>query len=450
MTKLKITILALIAVFFTAVIIIQVCTKEQNEDREKEFTVSVCPVEIKPYEPVIDSFGTILYKSKHDITSLQSGKVIEKKVKEGDYVKQGQVLYVLKNNELEIQHAKYLNELNSALANISLYEAKLEERKHEIQKEMASIENIRLELQKIDSQISTLKENLELNGQLNKLGGISDKNLKDQEEELKLLETNRLIILQQLSVSELGFTKEDLITAGINPESDEAGFQEQIIELNSRSCLADLKVARAEYENAEKNVQLTQKLLNDLIITSPVNGIVGATNFENGEYVSSSTKVLTIVNINTCVATIPLQESQIDNVSPGMITIVSIPSINKEIKSSITEISPFADSTSGNFTAKINFPNPDAKVKPGMFVKCSILTEIKKNYLTLPESAVVNASEKESYCYSVKNNIAVQKPVSLCFIKDGIAFIETGIDSDDIIINHPSSKLKDGSRVKIL
>ena len=48
-------------------------------------------------------------------------------MKEGDYVKQGQILYILKNVELEIQHAQYQNNLNSALANVELYKAKVTE-----------------------------------------------------------------------------------------------------------------------------------------------------------------------------------------------------------------------------------------------------------------------------------------------------------------------------------
>ena len=101
----------------TAITVFTVFKKLHKENvKPDNNTIEICSVETEFIDSKIETYGTVTYKTKHDITSLVSGNVIEKKVKEGDFVKRGQILYVLKNVELEIQSAQYQNSLTSAKA----------------------------------------------------------------------------------------------------------------------------------------------------------------------------------------------------------------------------------------------------------------------------------------------------------------------------------------------
>ena len=136
----KIIIISFIIIlaFITGIILLNKMTKKK-EIPESNIRVSVLKPEYKTISPTIESFGTVQYKTKTDITCLQDGQVINKMVSEGELVKKGQILYVLKNTELEIQHSQYINELNSSKANIDLYLAKLEEHKRIVQSALLNI-----------------------------------------------------------------------------------------------------------------------------------------------------------------------------------------------------------------------------------------------------------------------------------------------------------------------
>lgn len=447
--KIIIISLIIISIFITG-IILKNKFRNKKISPDSEIQVSIFNPEYKTITPTIESFGTVQYKTKTDITCLQDGQVINKMVSEGDYVKKGQILYILKNTELEIQHSQYLNELNSNKANIDLYLAKLEEHKQTVKSALLNIKNKELEVLEIEKQIKIQKDQLEKTKALNSLGGISDQAVVDFENQISSLETSKEILTHQLSIAKLGYTEQDLIANNIVPSSDPSELQNQILELNVRSSQADLTVAKTNYENAKKNVELIEKLISDLTIRSPIEGIVGITYFENGEYISKNEKIITVMDISTCIASIKLQESQINSISNGMNTIISIPSINKEYATTISEISPFTDPATGVFFVKANFSNPDLTIRPGMFVKCLITSDLIQTYIEIPESALVNTQQNTADCFCVQNDIAIKHSVKINFIKDGKAYIEEGILPDDKVINFPSPRIKEGTHVKII
>ena len=149
------------SVVFIILIILFIKSKTKIKTKpSEEISVSTIQTKYNQISIPIETFGSVIYQTKNEITNLVAGTVIEKKVKEGDYVKQGQILYILKNVELEIQHAQYQNNLNSALANVELYKAKLTEDEQFAKSKLYEIENKKTEISKTTLVIKKLKEQL--------------------------------------------------------------------------------------------------------------------------------------------------------------------------------------------------------------------------------------------------------------------------------------------------
>ena len=435
----------------TAITVFTVFKKLHKEDvKPDNNTIEICSVETEFIDSKIETYGTVTYKTKHDITSLVSGNVIEKKVKEGDFVKRGQILYVLKNVELEIQSAQYQNSLTSAKANVDLYKAKLAEQIQYVQSKILSIQNKEAEIKQMTLNLYSATEKYNKNVEINRLGGITDQNLKDMQDEISSIKTSLEILEREYQISLIGFSKDDLIKNGINPSENQEIYEKQIIDLNTKTCVAELAVARAEYENSQKNVQLINNLIGELNIRSCVNGIVGITNFEEGEFINQNEKVLTIIDISTCTAEINIQETDIFDIEPGKKAMIEIPSANEIINCTITDISPVADFSTGNFFVKADFKNESQLIKPGMFLKCSIETGIPGQYLKIPESALINSYGDTTDCFIIKNDLALKKNLKIEFTKDGFAYFKNGLENGQQVIDNPSKFIQDGTNVKTL
>ena len=447
MKKLILIFSIIITAFITAFTVIK---GSKNNLRSEADSVDVCSVESEMIDSKIETYGTVTYKTKHDITSRVSGNVTDKKVKEGDFVKRGQILYVLKNVELEIQAAQYENNLVSSKANVELYEAKLAEQTQAVQSQILLIQNKEAEIKQMTARLNSAQEKFDKNVEINRLGGITDQNLKDMNDEISSLKTNLEILEREYQISSIGFSKEDLVQSGITPSDDIKTFNSQIIELNTKTCAAELEVARAEYKNSLNNIQLINNLIDELNIRSCVNGIVGITNFEKGEFVNQNEKVLTIIDISTCTAEINVQETDIYSIQPGKKAKIEIPSANQIIDCTITDISPVADFSTGNFFVKADFSNDRQIIKPGMFLRCSIETGLPDRYLKIPESALINSNGETTDCFIIKNNMALKKNLKIEFTKNGFAYFKTGLEDGQIIINNPSNLIQDGTNVKTL
>ncbi|MBR5933928.1 MAG: efflux RND transporter periplasmic adaptor subunit [Treponema sp.] len=441
----SITLLMLISCYFLIVLSGRKQAKITDEQK-----IDICTAEFETINSKIDTYGTVGYKTKHDITSTVAGNVIEKKVKEGDYVKRNQVLYVLKNIEMEIQSAQYENNLISAKANLDLYKAKLTEQKQLTQSRLLSLKNKEAEISQLKSDLKSAENKYIQNIELNKLGGITDQNLKDMEDRINSIKTDLEIKEREYEISAIGFTKDDLIKNGIIPSENHAIFEQQLISLNTKTSEAELSVAKSEYENAVKNVQLINKLLDDLTIRACTDGVIGVTNFETGEFINQNEKILTIIDISICTAEINIQENDIFKISPGNIAIIEIPSAEKTFSCPITEISPVADYSTGNFFVKADFKNENMFIKPGMFLKCCIPEKETCSYLKIPETALINSTGKTAECFIVADNLAVHKKLDIEFTRDGFAYFKTGLETGQKVINNPSRKIKDGTNVKIL
>lgn len=451
--RLKVFLITLILFFFsllTAYTLIRSQGKKSTARNTKELPVNICYPKMTTFSEPLQSYGTFLYKSKNNVTSMQSGIVVNKLADKGDFVKEGQLLYELKNQELEIQYSQTLNNLNSARANVSLYKAKLKEKENTILCQLLAIENKELELKRYSEQLLIAEEKFRTSKELQNLGALSDQAIKDMQQEISTIQTNAEILNRELSIARFGLTEQDLINEGITPSKDKDEFKKQLITLNSKTSLADLDVAMMELQNANNTVLLLENLLACTKIYSPVSGILESTVFEKGEYINQNDKVATIIDTSVCTAITSIQESILPLISKGIDASINIPALNKTLQTKISKISPVADAVSGSFDIQADITNYDNQIKPGMFFTCTINTDIKKEYLTIPETSLLNTKNNKAQCFAVKNGIAVMLNIKLEFIKNGLAYVNSGISKDEIIITNPESELKDGSRVKII
>ncbi|MBQ0002148.1 MAG: efflux RND transporter periplasmic adaptor subunit [Treponema sp.] len=450
MKKIYIIILSVILLSITTILLINSRIHISKNDITEEISVKTCHPEFENIYSDIESFGTVIYKTKTDVTNLVPGNVISKNVKEGDYVYKNDILYKLKNTELEIEYIQNQNRLNSSKANLELFEARLYEKEKEAKSQLIKISNLKDQIKITEKNISLAHENLENKKALHQLGGITTQEIKESQNQFDSLQTELEIQKRELNITEMGFSKQDLISSGIIPSDDEQLFYNQLIELNTKTSRADLTVAQAEYENSKVSLELTEKLLEDLIIRAPVNGVIGNVNFENGEYIKQNENVLTIMDISTCVAALNIQEGNIYNISVGNRVKLEIPAAQKTIETFITDISPVADTATGNFFVKADFCNKEHLIKPGMFLKCSIANNFHTKYLKIPETALINTTEKNANCFIVKNKMAFMQKVKIAFIRNGFAFINSGLTDEYQIINNPPKNIKDGTYVKVL
>jgi multidrug efflux pump subunit AcrA (membrane-fusion protein) len=396
----------------------------------------------------LNSFGTITYKIKNDITAKVEGIISELNVKESSKVQNGQRLAILRNVQLEIQKDQYENALSSARAALFMAQTKMEETRLGVESRLLNLDKNKLALVQqeleLEDAYNTLKGRKELHG----IGGITDATLKGLELSVSAKEAEIAVRKKDLEIAQLGLRDSDLTNAGYLIAATDEERVNQFIELNTRTVLAEIQSAEANVRNAEKSLDSINKLLDELVIRSTVSGIVGALYFENGEYVSQNERIATVMDTSSVYAVFYIQEQDIINFIQGTPLTIEIPSLNRFFKAAIDEISPVADPQSGNFSIKAEIPNEDFSIKPGMFLKCVIPRVQDISYPVMPQTALLRSSGTAGTVFCIANGVAILKQIAIQAQKDGMVWVSAGLAEGDVVIDKPSPFLKEGEYVE--
>jgi multidrug efflux pump subunit AcrA (membrane-fusion protein) len=420
------------------------CPKKGSNDGEgvSRPVVSAVTVELKRYDNDLSSFGSIIYKTKNDITCQVEGTIIRLDIKEGVIVNKGEQIAQLRNVQLEIQKEQYENTLLSAKAALSVARTRLQEGRLNVEGRLLAVEKSRFNLEQLEFELREAVYIQKGKDELYRIGGITDAEFRGLELSVNSKRTGIAIIKKEIEISELGLRDEDLSNAGYIITNDVEKRKGDLIGLNTRAQTAELETALVNVGNAEKSLASIQKLLNELAIRATVTGVAGPLYFENGEYVPQNEKLVTIMDISTVYAVFPIQERDIINFTIGAPLEIAIPSLSKVIPAAIDEIAPVADPQSGNFSVKSELENPDISIRPGMFTKCVIPRSRDIIYPAIPETALVKTEGVEGTVYCVVNDMLVLKTVQIQARKEGIVWVAKGLQENERVVDKPSPFLK--------
>jgi RND family efflux transporter MFP subunit len=424
------------------------CSRKAEPSQDRGFAVQVISAEPRALRDSLSSFGTVTYRIKNDITVQVEGTISSLYVKEGDEVRAGQPLALLRNLDLEVQKEQYENALDAAVAKLNTARAGMQEARLAVEARLLSAAKGEFSLAQQELEFAEAAESLEKQRKLLGIGGITGAAFRNMEVSLNAMETGIAVLKKDIEITRLGLRDEDLSAAGFELSPDPAEKIRQFIELNTRVAAAELEAAEAALRSAEKNLESVNRLIGELSVRSTVSGLVGALYFENGEHVPQNEKFATVMDTSRGFALLYLQEQDMIRCAPGAAAEIEIPSLGRKLQAKFDEISPMADPQSGNFSVKASLPNPDLSIKPGMFIKCLIPGTEELFLPVIPETALLTDKGGTDYVFCAAKGAAVIKTVKVHSRRDGMLWIEGGIAEGETVIDKPSPFLKEGAPVE--
>ncbi|MDR1971765.1 MAG: efflux RND transporter periplasmic adaptor subunit [Treponema sp.] len=425
------------------------CGRGKEDGETAAMTVQAKPVEIKLLQNELASFGTITYKAKNDITIQVEGTITAILVREGDWVDRLSPIARLKNVQLEIQYDQALIALEQARTGMALAETKLQEARLGAESRFLSVERQRLSLDQKELELAEAELSLKNRRELWELGGLTDEAYRNLELSVLAQDAEIKMLRKDLEISSLGLRELDLEAAGITVSADSEERKEQFIGLNTRTARAEAEAAEANLRNARKNLDSTERLMEELVVRSTVSGVLGALYFEIGEFAGRNEKLATVMDISRVYGVFFVQEQDIRDIKTGAPLYLDIPSLGLAFDAGIAEISPVADPQSGNFSVKTELVNTGSLIRPGMFVKCRIPRGQGEPYPVIPETSLLRRdSGEEGQVFCVINGIAVLQDVRVKARQEGLLWISSGLGEGDLVIDKPSPYLKEGLNVE--
>jgi HlyD family secretion protein len=267
------------------------------------------------------------------------GRIVRLSVQEGDWVEHGKVLAKLDDEDLRNRFELAKATLNSAQAKLSKLLAGSRPE----------------ELREAEAVLFQAKSDLE--------------NKQAHYERMKPLFERGVIPKENLDNAEAGY------------KIAKASFQkatENYLLVKEGPRKEDIEDARAQVEQARASLKLAETQLSYTVLHSPLSGVVLVKASEMGEVVNPGTSVLTLADLGNVWLKAYLPETDLTKVKWGQEVVVTTDlRPKKEYKGKISFISSQAEFTPKSiqtekervtlvYRIKVDIPNPDRELKPGM------------------------------------------------------------------------------------
>ncbi|MCX7927244.1 MAG: efflux RND transporter periplasmic adaptor subunit [Candidatus Omnitrophica bacterium] len=233
-----------------------------------------------------------------------------------------------------------------------------------------------------------------------------------------------------------------------------AKFEE--VQLEAESAKYQVETARAELELATNEAKKIK-------IFSPIDGVMGPRDAEEGEFVTPQDKVATVYEISEVNVEVGVVERDIEKVKIGQkanVYVDAYPGV--AFPGVVDKIYPVVEGKSRTLTAKIKVLNPTAALLPGMFSRADIEIIELSEAIIVPTTCLVAAS-KDIILAPVIPASTIRKTedeaeigtvmlrqITVGYRTSDYAQIISGLSTTDLVVLEAQGEIKDGSRVKII
>ncbi|PIE01977.1 MAG: efflux transporter periplasmic adaptor subunit [Acidobacteria bacterium] len=129
---------------------------------------------------------------------------------------------------------------------------------------------------------------------------------------------------------------------------------------------SEYAAAKANFESAERSVDIQNKQVKYGIIKAPADGTISSKSVENNENISAGQVIATLNAGNFMVIQLGLPENVINQVVDGMEVEINIASLGKTFKGLVNEISTSTDTGTSTYPVQIKIEDSSARIKAGM------------------------------------------------------------------------------------
>jgi len=273
-------------------------------------------------------------------------------------------------------------------------------------------------------------------------------------------------IIVELNVEEGEYVKENQVLARIEDEDyklEEAAARssyektkrefERSEKMYKDNLLSDndYEQVKYNYEQAKIAWQRAKVRLSHTKITTPISGQVSHRFIKYGDFINVNAKVFSVVDMDSLITKIFIPEKNIANIEIGQTARITSEAMQgKEFKGKIKMISPVVDPDTGTIKVTVDLRGYGDRLKPGMFVKCHVITDTHHDTLLVTKKAVIFKGI-QSIIFTVEDGIAHKKVLDVGFQdSEYVEVLNKDLNKDDKIIIVGQYGLKDKTRVKII
>ncbi len=374
------------------------------------------------------------------VISLVGGVVRQINAELGQFVGRGQTVAVVYSDELAGVESRFLTKRAEMDEANKRYQRAL--KLADIASESRTeIDNATAEVKIAEAKLVEEKSEFERMQKLVRIGAVSREDFEKATTDLRTAEA-------KLVEAKNRFERAKKLL-NINParraELDNALTQLRTAEAELASERQKLLVLGLSPQKVD-SLKSTSQISSELPIPSPVSGTVTARTVNQGEVISANKELLQVTNLSTVWVIGQVYEKDLARLRTGSgASVTSDAYPGKVFRGNITYIDPNLDQNTRTAQVRIELPNPDQKLKIGMYVNIAFATigGSENTVPTVPTQAVQNINNQQVVFLATDNpNVFILRPVKIGAETDGFYPVLEGLFVGDRVVTEGSFLLR--------
>ena len=414
----KLTLLLFVSAFIIVAVLLSACNGSRSAAQPKNANASPTPevVQVTTAAAItrdlprfVEATGSLTADEQTDVAPTVSGKVLSVGVDLGSYVQKGAVLVRLDDADARLRLEQLQAQAQQAQAAVRQAEEKIGLRPGQTfdPNRVAEVGSARAAYELAEKQLGREARLLE-SGDVSRSAYDQQKAQRDQ--------------LQQQYEAQLAAARQNY---------------------------AAIQTARAAAEAAKAQVEQAQKAIRDAVVYAPISGYVADRPADVGEYVTTSSKIATIVRTNPLRLRIDIPEQFIPVVQTGQsVSVTTSAYADRTFNGRIARISPNVTATSRTLTVEAEVENGENLLKPGQFATVRILLPKSEPAVLVPARAVRTAQGISRVFVINKDGRAEDRVVQTGQAEGDLIEIKTGVQVGELVATSNVEQLKDGVQVR--
>jgi len=220
-----------------------------------------------------------------------------------------------------------------------------------------------------------------------------------------------------------------------------------------RTSLVDLSRRRLELwdvpEHQIKELEKTGKVMRTLQIESPVTGIIVDKHVKEGMYVKPGQNLYTIADISNIWAYADIYEYELPWVRLGQRVDMTLPAYpGKVFHGKVSFIYPFLEPKTRTIRVRVEFDNPDFKLKPDMYADMTLRAVVSRRAVAVPKEAVLLSGKRSLVILSIGGGKFKPQDVVLGAETEDYYEVRSGLKPGDVAVTSAQFLIDSESSLK--
>jgi membrane fusion protein (multidrug efflux system) len=200
------------------------------------------------------------------------------------------------------------------------------------------------------------------------------------------------------------------------------------------SSAADLEQAEATERSTRAQMELLKVRQDRTTVRAPFSGVVGRRSVSLGDYVTTSSTLISLQTVDPQRATFQVPERYAEKLQQGQRVQIRVAALqSQEFTGVVDFVDPVVQLPARTILVKAQVPNGRRQLQSGMFIEARLATETRPNAVLVPEEAIV-PMQGANFVWVVVDGKAARRQVGIGIRIPGFVEIRSGVDEGEQVV----------------